>query len=294
MDLPTPPRPAGSRVGAVIALKATAYAKSRLGTLPDPVRRRLAWTMAVDTLRAVRSVVDEVVVVGDQPGVRAALRAYGVDVVALAEPAAGMNAALTHGAEHLRRHGSTTVLACVGDLPSVRASSLETVVSVSRALAEVTPRAFLADASGVGTTVLIAHDVALDPRFQGRSAAAHRISGAVSLGADLLGGPLADARRDVDGEPDLADTYHLGLGPTTAALFDPATQRLGRYVPITVVGAAAGPTVGPGGDDHRAVTNDGVRVLLPQGSLDQALLEARAGQRLHAMINRTTVLSAWL
>lgn len=286
MDLSTHPSPPDARVGAVVALKASAYAKSRLGTLPDPLRRRLAWTMAVDTLRAVSSVADEVVVVGDQPGVRAALRAYGIDVVALPEPAAGMNAALSHGAEHLRSHGVATVFACVGDLPSVRGASLHRALSASRPPANDIPRAFLADASGVGTTVLIAHGVALDPRFQGRSAAAHRSSGATALGPDQLGAPVADARRDVDAEPDLADAFHLGLGATTARLFDPSTGWLGRSTAITVAGSVDG--------EHRAVTADGVRVPLPRESLDAGLVGLRVGQRLHAVINRTTVLSAWL
>ena len=36
---------------AVVALKPSEYAKSRLD-LPAPLRQRLAWTMALDTLRA--------------------------------------------------------------------------------------------------------------------------------------------------------------------------------------------------------------------------------------------------
>ena len=43
-------------VAAVVALKAGEFAKSRLSTLPDPLRRRLAWTMAVDTLSALHAV----------------------------------------------------------------------------------------------------------------------------------------------------------------------------------------------------------------------------------------------
>lgn len=286
MDLLTPPSSYGARVGAVIALKAAAYAKSRLSTLGDPVRRRLAWTMAVDTLRAVRSVADEVVVVGDHPGARAAFRTYGIELIALAEPSSGMNVALSHGADHLRHLGVTTVFACVGDLPALRAASLVTALSVSRSLAAASPRAFVADASGVGTTILIAHGVPLDPRFQGRSAAAHRSSGAAALDADDLGAPLADARRDVDGELDLTEAFHLGLGATTASLFDPTTRRLGHYVPITV-----GRSVG---DDHQGVTDDGVQVALPRGSLDPGLEDVRPGQRLHAMIGHGTALSAWL
>ena len=65
---------AGPTFGAVLALKPTSRAKSRLGSVPDPVRRRLAWTMAVDTLAAVTTAASPVVVVSDQPGLAAALR----------------------------------------------------------------------------------------------------------------------------------------------------------------------------------------------------------------------------
>jgi len=103
----------------------------------------------------------------------------------------------------------------VADLPALRPGS------VRRVLAAAPPgRAFLADTSGVGTTMLLARDTALEPRLQGRSAAAHRQSGALPLGNDLLGGPVPDARRDVDTEVDLFDAVRLGLGPATRGLVD--------------------------------------------------------------------------
>ena len=73
-------------VGAVVALKPTEFAKSRLGTVPDPLRRRIAWTMAVDTLTALVAAVDRVLVVSDQPSLEARLRRLGLSVAVTPEP----------------------------------------------------------------------------------------------------------------------------------------------------------------------------------------------------------------
>src|SRR6266540_2385770 len=83
------------------------------------------------------------------------------------------------------------------------------------ALAASTPhrRAFVADAAGTGTTLLAARPgVALEPRYGGRSRAAHRASGAAELAGDW-----PSLRRDVDTAEDLAAAARLGLGPATAA-----------------------------------------------------------------------------
>jgi 2-phospho-L-lactate guanylyltransferase len=271
--------------GAVIALKPTSHAKSRLASLPDPLRRRLAWTMAVDTLTAVRAAVGVVVVVGNQPGLGAALRAYGLLVTVVAEPArAGLNTALTHGELHLRQQGHDHILACVGDLPALSTSSLEAVLRTAGRL----PRAFLPDASGVGTTMAFTTTWALDPHFQGRSSAAHRSSGAIPLTDETIGAAVPDARRDVDSELDLAEAYLLGVGRLTAALFDPTTADLGRYTTVTVADNAARD------DDHVAITAEGYRVRLPGAAVDGQLRALAVGQRLHVMVADDLVLSAWL
>ena len=210
---------------ALVALKAGEFAKSRLSTLPDPLRRRLAWTMAVDTLTALDAVAAAVCVVSDQPGLPARLRRAGLPGVEVLpeQRRAGMNEALREGAEHLLRAGHPGVLACVGDLPALRAGSLRTVLAAATAH----DRAFLPDATGVGTTMLCTTGSPLAPHFQGRSAAAHHSSGAVALTDAVLARPVPDARRDVDTEVDLADAIRLGLGPASAALVDPVTGRLG-------------------------------------------------------------------
>src|SRR3954454_15806567 len=119
---PSAPHPAGSGVGAVVALKAGEFVKSRLEPLPQPLRQRLAWTMAVDTLRSLREAVDAVVVVSDQPALRHRLLRAGlgnVEVVPEGRPV-GMNEALRLGADRVRAAALPRVLACVGDLPALR------------------------------------------------------------------------------------------------------------------------------------------------------------------------------
>ena len=270
-------------VAAVVALKPVTSAKSRLATLPDPLRRRLAWTMAVDTLRALATAGAALLVVGDEPGLASRLARAGVLARVVGETgAAGMNAALGRGAELLAADGHRDVLAVVGDLPALRAETVRRLLQVAPAAG----RGYLADAAGTGTTMLLARGAPLDPRFQGLSAAAHATSGAAPLAPLLDDG--ADARRDVDTEDDLAIAVDLGLGRATTALVDPVSRRLGRYTVITTTDHR---------DDHGrslAVSAAGHRLVLDQHALADGLRSLRPGQRLHAVHAGRQVLSAWL
>ena len=136
--------------------------------------------------------------------------------------------------------------------------------------------------------MLVAHAVELAPQVQGRSAAAHHASGAVSLSADMIGSPIADARRDVDTETDLAAAIGLGVGPATSALIDHERGRLGRYELITATEWRYAD------DEPLAVTSEGRRITLAAGALGGELRHARLGQRLHAVEADGRVLSAWL
>jgi 2-phospho-L-lactate/phosphoenolpyruvate guanylyltransferase len=270
---------------AVVALKSATHAKSRLGTLADPLRRRLAWTMAVDTLTALAAAVAEVLVVSDQPALASRLTRAGVRARVVGEAGAeGMNGALSHGAGLLQATGHATVLACVGDLPALRPATVATVLGAASAPG----RYYLADASGTGTTMLIAVGTVLDPKFQGGSAAAHQASGATPLTDEMLGRPVPDARSDVDTEADLATAVALGTGPATAALLDPGTGRLAEFSVITTTGYTDA--------DQRplALTAAGHRVVLPPASLADGLRTMRPGQRLHSVHVGGVVLSAWL
>jgi 2-phospho-L-lactate guanylyltransferase len=280
--------------GAVLALKPTERAKSRLASVPDPVRRRLAWTMAVDTLTAVTTQASPVVVVSDQPGLAAALRGYGLHPRVVAEAGrTGLNAALSHGADVLLSLGLRSIVACVGDLPALTPASLRRVFRGTAGRSW----SYLSDADGTGTTMLLTTNGVLKPHFQGASAAAHAAAGAIALTDEILGAPVPDARRDVDSEADLVEAYHLGLGRLTGALFDPASGQLGQYRSITVaesVSNADMAEVTPALPGHVAVTADGFGVRLPFPAVDPSLRSLSPRQRLHAMVADGTVLSAWL
>jgi 2-phospho-L-lactate/phosphoenolpyruvate guanylyltransferase len=275
---------AASPAAGVIALKPIEHAKSRLA-VPDPLRRRLAWTMALDTLSALCRALPHVLVVSDQAALEARLRHAGIAAEVISESGhVGMNSALSRGALTLHAQGFSSVLACVGDLPALRPESVLQIVDASRSH----PRSFVADASGVGTTMLVAHEVELAPQFQGRSAAAHYASGAVSLSAEAIGSPIADARRDVDTEADLAAAIGLGVGPATSALIDHGKGRLGRYELITA-------TQWRNADrELLAVTATGRRIALPATAFRDELRYTRLGQRLHAVEADGRVLAAWL
>jgi 2-phospho-L-lactate guanylyltransferase len=275
---------AGTVIAAVIAIKPMEHAKSRLA-VPDALRRRLAWTMALDTLSALCGALAHVLVVSDQPALEERLRRAGLAAEVISESGhVGINSALTRGGACLRAQGFTSIMACVGDLPALRPESVARVLEASRSH----PRSFVADASGVGTTMLVAHDVDLAPQFQGRSAAAHHTSGAVSLSAEAIGSPVADARCDVDTEADLTAAIELGVGPATSALIDHEKRRLGRYVLITA-------TQWSNADgDQMAVTASGTRIALPADALRGELRHAQLGQRLHAVEADGRVLSVWI
>ena len=197
-------------VAAVVALKVGTSAKTRLRSLPEDLRRRLAWAMAVDTLHALTAAVDHVLVVGEAAELTDELAQIKGSLEILDESGSGLNAALGYGSERLRRQGAGVVVACVGDLPALRTRSVQRILISSAGL----PRTFVADHSGVGTTMLIARDTELRPHFEGGSAAAHKASGAEPLGSPQLTG-VPDARQDVDTERDLGAAYQLGLGAAT-------------------------------------------------------------------------------
>ncbi len=155
--------------------------------------------------------VRDVLVVTDDPVAAAALTALGAATVADA-PAAGLNAALEHGARTVRagRPGAA-VAALNADLPALRPRELARVLD----FADAFPRTFVTDAQEIGTTFLsAAPGVELRPDFGGASRARHRASGAVEV--PVAG--LDSVRRDVDTGEDLRAALALGVGRRTAAL----------------------------------------------------------------------------
>ncbi|WP_030943044.1 2-phospho-L-lactate guanylyltransferase [Streptomyces sp. NRRL S-646] len=198
----------------VIPLKPLTRAKSRLSdTAADGLRPGLALAFAQDTVAAALAcpVVGDVAVVTDDALAGRELTALGARIVP-DEPRGGLNAALTHGVTAVRAaRPASPVAALNADLPALRPLELSRVLD---AAAEF-PRAFLADAAAIGTTLLAATPAQeLLPAFGPDSRALHRASGAVEL---TLGG-VDSVRQDVDTGADLRAALALGVGPYTAVV----------------------------------------------------------------------------
>ncbi|MFD7030477.1 2-phospho-L-lactate guanylyltransferase [Streptomyces sp. NPDC059917] len=194
----------------MIPLKPLSVAKSRLAAAAGADRPRLALAFAQDTVAAALTcaAVRDVVVVTDDPLAGAELAALGARIVA-DRPAAGLNAALAHGAGAVREvRPGAAVAAMNADLPALRPSELQRVLDNAAEF----PRAFLADAAGIGTTLLsAAPGIELAPAFGGPSRARHSASGAAEI--TLRG--VDSVRRDVDTAADLREALLLGVGPRT-------------------------------------------------------------------------------
>jgi 2-phospho-L-lactate guanylyltransferase len=198
----------------VIPLKPLARAKSRLSdTAADGVRPGLALAFAQDTVSAALAcgTVADVVVVTDDELAGRELAALGARIVPDA-PASGLNAALAHGAAVVRHSRPRAPVAALNaDLPALRPAELAVVLGAAAPF----PRAFLADAAGVGTTLLAAGpDGELRPEFGVDSRSRHRASGA----AELSVSGVDSVRQDVDTGDDLRAALALGVGPFTAAV----------------------------------------------------------------------------
>jgi 2-phospho-L-lactate guanylyltransferase len=194
-----------SPVALIVPVKTLALAKSRLDGSADATRRtHLMRAFAVDALRAAAAceAVARVYVVTDEPG----FDVHGATVLP-DEGDGDLNAALRAAALRVRlADPGVAVAAMCADLPSLRPDDLRDGLA-----AGLSPRWFVADAAGTGTTMLAAAPgTDLDPHFGVGSARRHEESGAVPVRA-----AATSLRRDVDTDDDLADAIGLGVGVHT-------------------------------------------------------------------------------
>lgn len=171
--------------------------------------------MALDTLLALRSAVDRVVLVTDEPTAERGLAEAGLDVAVAGEPAEAvggepLNRALASGLAIIA--GAEVGLAVLADLPALRPGSVRRVVA---AAARSASPVIVPDADNIGTTMLAGRPALLVPRFGGASAARHRDAGARDV-AEVSA--LPDARADVDDQHALRTAAALGLGRWTRDL----------------------------------------------------------------------------
>ncbi|MGH3367906.1 MAG: 2-phospho-L-lactate guanylyltransferase [Nocardioidaceae bacterium] len=199
----------------VVPVKRAEIAKSRLTGVSAQQRAELARAFPADCAESALAApyVHGVVVVTDDDIARRQFEALGADVIA-DTPDAGLNPALQHAGAYARRqYADCPVAALSGDLPALRPLELATALLA----ATDHPRAFLADHSGDGTTLLTAlPDIDLDPHFGRGSCARHLDSGAVEL--DPHG--LTSLRRDVDTRADLRDALEIGVGRHTREVLE--------------------------------------------------------------------------
>lgn len=197
----------------VIPVKPAARGKSRLA-VPGVDRVALARAIALDTIAAVAAcdAVAQVFVVSDDGGlVLQALDIPGLRFVPEGE-ARGLDAAIAEGMA--AAGDGMPRAALLGDLPALRPGDLADALR----LAASVDRAVVADAEGVGSTLVTARaGVDWKSAFGEDSFAKHAALGCVPLN-------VADAstlRRDVDDAEQLGAAAALGLGPRTAALVGP-------------------------------------------------------------------------
>lgn len=211
-------------VNLVVPLKRLAVAKSRLarGRLPrlaPDEHAALVLAMAMDTVAAAVAAagVGRVLVVATAPGELAGLAALGAEVVGDAG-AADLDTALSHGAAVLRADDPHCIVGALqGDLPALRPAELAAAVAAASGR-----RAFCADRSGDGTTLLLSAAAApLEPRFGLQSARRHAATGAVRLAL-----PVPTLRSDVDTPADLEHAQRLGPGRHTRTVLQ-AQRRAG-------------------------------------------------------------------
>lgn len=195
-------------------VRALPGAKSRLqpDLLGAAAHAELVTAMSADTLAAIRTAkpICQMVVVADTA---AALRHVPAELTRLVQRRPGLNAALAEAdALAHRQFPGHARAAVVGDLPGLTGEALTDLL----AQAAGHHRAFVADHTGQGTTVLTVTSGPLAPQFGEGSAARHR-RGAVALGAPW------GARHDVDLLGDLRPHHRpagMSFGPATTAALD--------------------------------------------------------------------------
>ena len=200
--------PVAGSWGVVVPVKRLELAKTRLTPYGEQARQDLALAFAADVVEAARGAA-QVLVVTDDERAAARLSELGADV-APDDPDAGLNPALAHGAAVARRRFPREGVALLSaDLPALRPAELDAALAAAAGYGV----AFVADASGTGTTLLAtAPGRPVEPRYGRASAAAHRAAGAI----ELTGG-WPSLRTDVDTAADLRTAAELGLGPATSA-----------------------------------------------------------------------------
>lgn len=199
----------GKQHVVVIPVKSPGAGKTRLVGVPGEQRAALARAFAIDTVTTclVTPGVARILVTTDDSAIAATFTALGAETCP--DAGEGLNPALVEAvAEARRRWPELSPVALCADLPALRTDDL----AVALVAAAGRP-AYVADASGTGTTLYTAPYDDFSPQFGLDSAAAHAATGAAPVP-----GVLAGLRQDVDDLDSLHAALALGVGPATGAV----------------------------------------------------------------------------
>lgn len=189
----------------VIPVKGTTGAKSRLGASFE-----LALAIALDTVTVAVEVARVIVVTPSAVAHR--FTDEGASVVI--DRGNGLAGAIADGlaaASALPGESSGPVAVMLGDLPALTADELREAFLMSESF----PLSFVADAEGIGSSIVLAHSAGSHrPAFGADSRAAHLRAGYVELPIPASSG----LRRDVDTAAQLASLAPERLGARTRAL----------------------------------------------------------------------------
>ncbi|QYB07395.1 2-phospho-L-lactate guanylyltransferase [Rhodococcus sp. USK10] len=191
----------------VVPIRSLKTAKSRLRTRSDTMRSDLALAFFLDTITALeRSTEVERIVVISRDAIIQAWARGRCDIVPDGET--GLPAAIDCGIERIRRISHSGPVAVVlPDLPYATADSFDMLFDSAREHL----RAFLADATGTGTTCVTAASIeAVVHRFGLNSARAHAEAGLAALDV-----PVFNLRSDVDVLDDLRQPHAHSPGDAT-------------------------------------------------------------------------------
>jgi 2-phospho-L-lactate guanylyltransferase len=205
------PDATGRRYAVLVPVKRSAVAKSRLAQLGDDARADLAVAFAVDTVDAALGCpsVARVLAVTDDHVLAGGLRELGADVLPDGT-SQDLNGTLVQAAAEMRRRDAgLEIVALCADLPALRSTELEAALRASAP----DRMSFVSDVEGVGTTMVVAPDLArFRPHFGAGSRALHLAEGAHEIDVP----DLPTLRRDVDDPLNLAQALELGVGPRTS------------------------------------------------------------------------------
>jgi 2-phospho-L-lactate guanylyltransferase len=188
---------------AVIPVKASPESKSRLaGVLDAPARAELVDAMLVRVLDAARGArnVAQVCLLGTSRN------APPDDVILLAEPRGGLNAAVSAALAELAKQGASRIIFIHGDLPLVTAQDLELLAAAPEGEIAIAP-----DRHGTGTNAIslpLPEARGFSFAFGPDSFARHNAE-ALRLGLPIEEIHSQGLARDVDEPDDLADAEAL-------------------------------------------------------------------------------------